>query len=71
MTHNLENIKYLVHVLNNKKESTFRLKDKALRNYYKNIGNVDLNNEESKNVLMPYPLFRTLVNKFLPEMLED
>lgn len=65
MEYNVTNIKYLVKVLRNKKDSSFWMKDKALKNYYSNIGLVDKDDETSKHVLMPYPMFKSLTKKYI------
>jgi hypothetical protein len=65
MKYNRENINTLVKILRNKKDSSFRLKDKALRIYYLNIKNTIGNDNDALNKLMPYPLFKVLVDKFI------
>ena len=65
MEYNVENIKILIKVLRNKKDSNVYLKDKALRIYYSNINTIGVSKEESKHILMPFPLFETLTKRFI------
>ncbi len=65
MEYSRENIRTLVKKMRNKKDSTFRLKDKALRIYYSNMKNITEDDIDALNKLMPYPLFKTLVKKYI------
>jgi hypothetical protein len=65
MEYSRENIRTLVKKMRNKKDSTFRLKDKALRIYYSNMKNITGDDIDALNKLMPYPLFKTLVDKYI------
>jgi hypothetical protein len=67
MEYNIENIKLLVKILRNKKDSSVYLKDKALRIYYSNINTIDITREESKYTLMPFHLFETLTKRFIDD----
>jgi 16S rRNA U1498 N3-methylase RsmE len=61
MTYNSENIKYLVKVLRNKKDTNIRLVNTALSKYYGNINKTEVTDAE----LMDEKLFYTLCKKFI------
>lgn len=68
MQYNLENVKILVRKLRERKESTLRLKDKALRNYYTQIQNIEEDKrEQSIQILFPQPLFETLWRRYIED----
>jgi hypothetical protein len=66
MEYNLENVKILVRKMRNKKDSTLRLKDKALRNYYTHYKNIEEDKrEQSLHILFPKPMFDVLCRKYI------
>jgi len=68
MQYNLENVKVLVKKLRERKESTLRLKDKALRNYYTQIQNIEEDKRENSiHILFPQQLFETLWRRYMED----
>jgi 16S rRNA U1498 N3-methylase RsmE len=61
MIYNNENIRHLVKVLRNKKDTNIRLVDIALNKYYSNINKTDVTEKD----LMDEKMFYYLSNKFL------
>ena len=69
MEYNLENVKVLIKKLRERKESTLRLKDKALRNYYTQIQNIEESKRENSiHLLFPKPLFETLWKRYMDDI---
>jgi hypothetical protein len=66
MTHNITNIKVLIKVIKNKRYTTFKLAEVAIKRYHYKINTLDLNNPKSAEDLLPSRMFYTLVKKFLP-----
>ena len=66
MTHNITNIKVLIKVIKNKRYTTFKLAEVAIKRYHYKINTLNLNNPKSAEDLLPSRMFYTLVKKFLP-----
>ena len=61
MTYDINNIRHLVKVLRNKKDTTLELVNKTLSKYYRNVNKPNVTEKE----LMDEKMFYYLSNKFL------
>jgi len=64
MIHNVENVKKLVKFLRSKPGINYYWANAALRNYYKNISNTDLNRPGAAEHLITYDVFQDLVERY-------